>query len=640
MKRLLMSLLITFLIVMLTAMITPSIANAMNEPSSMLKELSNGRPSVIAEQDITQSYILPADNATPLPQGLALTKGTPFISPADIKVGDLVTVKIKASNSGASAINHQLSLLINGKAVSNPQQISVGPGETKDITFQFTAETSGANTITIGNLTGTFNVGSGSFFDSFPPYLWAFLGIVLGVIVLMIVLLVMKPKKKAVTSPDQIRKATKVKGKPAKGGIQESHPGIPGQPPRPSMTGMPEGVLFGMQPQQGASGAGQEMGGPGMQAPYQGIGQPPMQGTFQQPQQPSMQPPFQQQPQQPSMQSPFQQQPQQPGMQPPFQQQSMQPPIQTAQQPPYQQGPFQGPPGMGQFGGQARPQSPMTTPQTGGSQFSQQSQTGPGRAPTPPPLQAIPGQPPFPQGPFDMQPSPQQQMPPQPMPRVPLSSQGQSPIPPGMPAMPPGVMQPAFPGGYQQAGMPKFSVSNLTITPSKVKVGEPVNISVIVSNNGMQTGKYSVVLRIGGVVENITDITLPPGASQTASFTVVKDTPGDYYADIDGIGGFFTAIPLAPPFFTVSNFAINPERVRQGQPVTISATITNTGELPGSHTLILRIKGLAESQQEVTLSPGKSQNIEFQIVKDTPGFYPVSLENWTGKFVVEMDWTG
>jgi hypothetical protein len=213
-------------------------------------------------------------------------------------------------------------------------------------------------------------------------------------------------------------------------------------------------------------------------------------------------------------------------------------------------------------------------------------------------------------------------------------------------AMPPGMgqsgqsgMQPSAPGAGPMS-MPKFSVSNLTITPGKVKVGEPVNISIIVSNNGMQTGKYSVVLRVGGVVENISDLSLPPGASQTAGFTVVKDVAGDYYADIDGLGGFFTAIPLAPPSFIVSNFSIGPERVRQGQPVIVTASVTNVGEVTGSHTLILRVKGLSESQQEINLGPGKMQNVEFQIVKDTPGFYPVALENWTGKFVVEMDWNG
>jgi hypothetical protein len=205
----------------------------------------------------------------------------------------------------------------------------------------------------------------------------------------------------------------------------------------------------------------------------------------------------------------------------------------------------------------------------------------------------------------------------------------------GMPYPQMGMQQP-----YQQMGMPKFSVSNLTITPNNVKVGEPVNVSIIVSNNGVQMGKYSVVLRVGGVVENITDMAMTPGASQTASFVVIKDAAGDYYADVDGLGGFFTVIPLMPPSFTVSNFSIAPERVRQGQAVIVTASVTNTGEITGNHPLILRVKGMAEAQQEVTLGPNKTLDVEFQIVKDTPGFYPVSMENWTGKFVVEMDWTG
>lgn len=243
---------------------------------------------------------------------------------------------------------------------------------------------------------------------------------------------------------------------------------------------------------------------------------------------------------------------------------------------------------------------------------------------------------------------PQMPQPPQAQPGMPYGMSQQPPqMPPGMqapsPMMQPHMgqgMQPSAPGVYQSTGMPKFVVSNLTITPNAVKVGEIVNISIIVSNNGAQTGKYSVVLRIGGVVENISDMTLPAGASQTASFTVIKDVAGDYYADIDGIGGFFTAIALVPPSFTTSNFSVSPERVRQGQPVIINAAVTNMGEVTGNHTLILRVKGLAESQQEITLGPGKTQSVEFQVIKDTPGFYPVSLENWTGKFVVEMDWTG
>jgi len=183
-----------------------------------------------------------------------------------------------------------------------------------------------------------------------------------------------------------------------------------------------------------------------------------------------------------------------------------------------------------------------------------------------------------------------------------------------------------------------FSVSNLTITPNQVREGEPVTISAIVTNNGAESGKYSLVLRIGGVVEGITEITLASGTSQLATSTITKDTAGDYYVEIDGSGGMFTVIPLKPAHFTLSNLVIAPERVKQGESITISAVVTNTGEVTGSYSVVLKIKGTVEAIEEVNIGPGGSQRVAFDITKDTPGFYNIDLEGLTGRFVVEMEW--
>jgi len=579
-----------------------------------------------------------ADDASDLPEGLTLTKGVPFISPVEVDQGKIVTIKVKATNDSLFDITYPLAVKINGTAVGTAKQLSLGPAESEDVVFTVTAQTAGNNDVKVGNLQGFFTVKSGSFFDMFPPYLWGFFGIVLGVIVMLIVLMVTKPsrKGKAGAQPDLGKKQAKGKGKPGQPGGPDAFP-FPGQMPRPGMPGMPEGMPMGMQGP-GQPGAPYDMSMPGMMPGGQQPGQPPsamgMQPQFQS--QPGMPPPLPHQTQ--------------PGMAPPTLQgmHSL-----SMQGPQYPQGP-QGPqypqaPHMPQAGQQHPGQPPMQgmppgmQPQPGhGMPPGMQPQPGHGM---PPPISGAPlGQPGMP---FGVQPPPappMPHMPPQQGPGMPQGphTAGQPPMqamgPQGMyPPMQPGAQQQAMP--FQQMGMPKFTVSNLTITPNHVKVGEPVNVSIIVSNNGAQMGKYSVVLRVGGVVENITDMSLTPGASQTAGFVVVKDAAGDYYADIDGLGGFFTVIPLTPPSFTVSNFSISPERVRQGQPVIITASVTNTGEITGSHPLILRIKGIAEAH-DITLSPGKTQDVEFQIVKDTPGFYPVSMENWTGKFVVEMDWTG
>jgi hypothetical protein len=210
-------------------------------------------------------------------------------------------------------------------------------------------------------------------------------------------------------------------------------------------------------------------------------------------------------------------------------------------------------------------------------------------------------------------------------------------FPPPEPFSAPGSMAAQYP---QYARRPIFSVSNLTITPNQVKSGEPVTINAIVSNNGSEAGTYSVVLRINGMVEHLTDLMLSPGASQSATFTITKDIGGDYYAEVDGLSGTFIVIPLVPANFSVSNLIIAPERVKQGEKVTISATVTNHGEVAGNYSMVLKLKGAVESTEEISLGPGESQKVTFGINKNTPGFYNVELEGLTGRFVIEMEWQG
>lgn len=220
---------------------------------------------------------------------------------------------------------------------------------------------------------------------------------------------------------------------------------------------------------------------------------------------------------------------------------------------------------------------------------------------------------------------------------------------PYMPSQPPGPFIPTSPVPMPRpAGMPYspyasrpiFSVSNLTISPNQVKAGQPVTIGALVTNSGNETGRYSLVLRINGVVEGITELTLQPGASQAASFTVVKETGGEYYAEVDGLMGSFIVIPLTPASFSVSNLIISPDRVKQGESVTISAMVTNSGEVSGSYSVVLKIKGTVEAVEEVHLGPNSSERVTFNVVKNTPGFYNVELEGLVGRFVVEMEWQG
>jgi hypothetical protein len=95
--------------------------------------------------------------------------------------------------------------------------------------------------------------------------------------------------------------------------------------------------------------------------------------------------------------------------------------------------------------------------------------------------------------------------------------------------------------GYKVAVPPPaaFQISSLSVSPTEVKIGEAVNISVLVTNTGGQPGSYQVILKINGVAEADKQVVLAAGASEPVSFTISKEAAGTYSVDVNGLTGAF-----------------------------------------------------------------------------------------------------
>ena len=92
-----------------------------------------------------------------------------------------------------------------------------------------------------------------------------------------------------------------------------------------------------------------------------------------------------------------------------------------------------------------------------------------------------------------------------------------------------------------------FTVSDLTITPAEVNVGETVTISATVTNTGDLIGDYEAILNINDVVIATQKITLDGPASQEVTFTTSEAAAGTYTAGLGGLSGTFTVKgPPAP----------------------------------------------------------------------------------------------
>lgn len=97
--------------------------------------------------------------------------------------------------------------------------------------------------------------------------------------------------------------------------------------------------------------------------------------------------------------------------------------------------------------------------------------------------------------------------------------------------------------------------------------------------------------------------------------------------------GYQVGVP-SPAAFQISSLSISPSEAYSGEVVAITILVVNTGGQADSYQLILKINGLVEATQEVTLDAGASQLVSF-ITKKGAGTYSVDINGATGAFDVK-----
>ncbi len=98
----------------------------------------------------------------------------------------------------------------------------------------------------------------------------------------------------------------------------------------------------------------------------------------------------------------------------------------------------------------------------------------------------------------------------------------------------------------------------------------------------------------------------------------------------------FTVIAYTTPAKIIINgITVTPAEVYPEEGVTVSVTVTNTGDLTGSYDVTLKINDLVLQTRKVTLDGGKSKLISFTVTAAAPGEYTVSINGLQSKFTVK-----
>jgi len=182
---------------------------------------------------------------------------------------------------------------------------------------------------------------------------------------------------------------------------------------------------------------------------------------------------------------------------------------------------------------------------------------------------------------------------------------------------------------------PSYEVTSLKMTPTKVATGEKVTIEVEVKNVNSETDTYNVPLMVNGIADDRKEITLAPGQTELLTFELTRSHAGSYKISVGSKESTLTVQKPSPPDFRLSNLAINPDEVDICETAVVTATLTNIGGSRGDYTAELKIDGVTNQAEKLTLSTGANCMLCFKVSKGLPGTYKVTIGDLSGQFTVK-----
>jgi hypothetical protein len=132
----------------------------------------------------------------------------------------------------------------------------------------------------------------------------------------------------------------------------------------------------------------------------------------------------------------------------------------------------------------------------------------------------------------------------------------------------------------------------------------------------------------------VTTTSVMPIPTTTIAVTTTSATPAPTISTTTTPVTTTLVVVPHPASFAASNLVINPSTVKPGENVNIYVRITNTGDVTGTDTVVLKIDNLVIASKDVTLAGGVSTVVIFTTSSKLAENYVVEVAGLNGNFTV------
>lgn len=171
---------------------------------------------------------------------------------------------------------------------------------------------------------------------------------------------------------------------------------------------------------------------------------------------------------------------------------------------------------------------------------------------------------------------------------------------------------------------PPIDVTDAWMSETTVFVGEPLEVTGRVENEGDRAGRFYAELRIDGAIVDTEEMTIGGGDVATVTFTHSFDEPNEHEVSVnDAIAGVVSVEP--PPEFEIKETTVDRTMIMAGEAVDVAATVANVGGHAGTFEAELERDGEVVATQAVRIAPEETTTVRFSIGFEERGAYDLSV---------------
>ncbi len=182
-----------------------------------------------------------------------------------------------------------------------------------------------------------------------------------------------------------------------------------------------------------------------------------------------------------------------------------------------------------------------------------------------------------------------------------------------------------------------FIFTDLVVNPLEAYTGQPIQVSVNVTNIGDIEGETTINLEINGALKESLNVTIAGvKTSEIIEFTVIELYPGTYNVTIADLSETFQ-LKTAPPDSSkiiLSNYRAEPYETWPDIPVTVTATATNPSAEADMMMVTVYVDDRIVEVKRIDLDAGANMQIAFNVSASEEGKHSVRLNSLSGSFIV------